>query len=115
MLVLKEMALSSTSTFGKRAKLKETAACSRSDIWTLSGAGAAGASGPGAPPGSLVGRTCFTPGLHTSRKRDTGTQLEELSREKLRRGEARGRIGKDLNEWSYLPDDFFLTYSSSPV
>ncbi|XP_047556893.1 uncharacterized protein LOC125083920 isoform X5 [Lutra lutra] len=78
MLVLKEMALSSTSTFGKRAKLKETAACSRSDIWTLSGAGAAGASGPGAPP---------------------GTQLEELSREKLRRGEARGRIGKDLNEW----------------
>ncbi|VCX34407.1 unnamed protein product, partial [Gulo gulo] len=29
-----------------------------------------GSSGPGAPPGSLVGRTCFTPGLHTSRKRD---------------------------------------------
>lgn len=65
MLVLKEMALSSSSTFGKRAKLKETAACSRSDIWTLSGAGAAGASGPGAPPGrwsrtptpgSLLGR-----------------------------------------------------------
>ncbi|XP_058997214.1 uncharacterized protein LOC131812129 [Mustela lutreola] len=53
MLVLKEMALSSTSTFGKRAKLKETAACSRSDIWTLSGAGAAGASGPGAPPATV--------------------------------------------------------------
>ncbi|XP_040488255.1 uncharacterized protein LOC121103143 [Ursus maritimus] len=45
MSVLKEMALSSTSRFGKRAKLKETAACRRRDIWTLSGAGAAGAAG----------------------------------------------------------------------
>lgn len=45
MSVLKEMALRSTSRFGKRAKLKETAACSRRDMWTLSGAGAAGAAG----------------------------------------------------------------------
>nr|XP_044612824.1 uncharacterized protein LOC106824774 [Equus asinus] len=39
------MALRSASTFGRPAKLREAAACGRRDIWTLRGAGAAGAAG----------------------------------------------------------------------
>lgn len=46
MSVLKEMALCSASSFGERAKLKETAARSGRDIWTLRGAGATGVTGP---------------------------------------------------------------------
>ncbi|ELK15812.1 Retrovirus-related Pol polyprotein LINE-1 [Pteropus alecto] len=40
------MALCSASSFGERAKLKETAARSGRDIWTLRGAGATGVTGP---------------------------------------------------------------------
>lgn len=76
MSVLKEMALRSTSRFGKRAKLKETAACSRRDMWTLSGAGAAGAAGLAPQQDLWGGRTCFTPRLHTSRKREKGTSVK---------------------------------------
>lgn len=46
MSVLKEMALCCASSFGERAKLKETAARSGRDIWTLRGAGATGVTGP---------------------------------------------------------------------
>lgn len=46
MSVLKEMALCRASSFGERAKLKETAARSGRDIWTLRGAGATGVAGP---------------------------------------------------------------------
>lgn len=46
MSVLKEMALCCASSLGERAKLKETAAHSGRDIWTLRGAGATGVTGP---------------------------------------------------------------------
>lgn len=46
MSVLKEMALCSASSFGEREILKETAARSGRDIWTLRGAGATGVKGP---------------------------------------------------------------------